>query len=32
VGANGLEHLFAQMAKLVAEDVAQELTQRCLDA
>jgi hypothetical protein len=26
------EHLFSQMAKLVADDVPQELTQRCLDA
>ena len=32
VGANGLEHLFSQMAKLVADDVPQELTERCLDA
>jgi len=32
VGANGLEHLFSQMAKLVADDVPHKLTQRCLDA
>jgi hypothetical protein len=32
VGTNGLEHLFTQVAKLVADDVPQELTQRCLDA
>jgi len=30
--ANGLEHLVAKMAKLVADYVPQELTQRCLDA
>ena len=31
MGAHGFEHLFSQMAKLVADDVPQELTQRCLD-
>ena len=32
VGTDGLEHLFSQMAKLVADDVPHELTERCLDA
>jgi hypothetical protein len=30
-GANGLEHVVSQMAKLVAHDVPQEVTQRRLD-
>ena len=28
---NGVEHLFAQMAKLIADDIPHKLTQRCLD-